>query len=343
MMELYLDSADLNEIKEVFKLGFLDGLTTTPTFMHRHGITDIDGTILELSKIVPVLQIEALGDTAEEIVTEAHRLLDLGLDKERTVFKIPASIEATRACKMLRDEDIMVNIHLVYNLQQAYMAMSAGATYVCVLVGRMQDQGYDALKLIEDCVYVVDHYGYDSKIMFSSVRHPEHVKNALELGAHCCTIPWKVMKQMNTNNFTTIGTQQFVAHTRQMTMRVRDVIQKGVNPVVRVDSTVNEAIVEMTKSGMGVVSIVDENGEIAGVFTDGDLRRHLNEDSEAILSKKMSDFNLFEPISVDVDDLLKTATTIFKEKQIDNIIVLDNKEPVGILDVQDLVKLEVLD
>jgi len=342
-MELYLDSADVKEIKEVFKLGFLDGLTTTPTFMHRHGITDIDGTILELSKIVPVLQIEALGDTAEEIVEEAHRLLGLGLDKKKTVFKIPASIEAARACKMLRDEDIMVNIHLVYNLQQAYMAMSAGATYVCVLVGRMQDQGYDALKLIEDCVNVVDHYGYDSKIMFSSVRHPEHVKNALELGAHCCTIPWKVMKQMNSNNFTDIGTQQFVAHTRQMTMRIKDVMRPGVNPVISLDDTVNEAIIEMTRSGLGAVSVVDENGKIAGVFTDGDLRRKLNEHGKNILSMKMKEFRMHEPLAVDADDLLKKAASMFKEKEIDNIIVLDNQKPVGMLDIQDLVRLEVLD
>lgn len=342
-MELYLDSADINEIREVFKLGFLDGLTTTPTFMHRHGITDIDGTIVELSKMVPVLQIESLGDNAEEIVAEAHRLLALGLDKKRTVFKIPASVEAAKACKMLRDEDIMVNIHLVYNLQQAYMAMAAGANYVCVLVGRMQDQGYDALQLIQDCVETVDHYGYDSKIMFSSVRHPEHVKNALHLGAHCCTIPWRVMKQMNTNNFTTIGTQEFISHTRQMTMKVKEALQQNVNPVITVDNTVNEAIVAMTKSGMGAVSIVDGKGEIAGIFTDGDLRRHLSEDGELMMTKKMSDFKLFEPISVDGDDLLLNATTIFKEKQVDNIIVLENRKPIGMLDIQDLVKLEVLD
>ena len=90
-MELYLDSADLNEIKEAFELGFIKGLTTTPTFMHRHGVTDIDALIVELSKIVPVLQIEALGDTAEEVVAEAERQLALGLDKDTTVFKIPVS------------------------------------------------------------------------------------------------------------------------------------------------------------------------------------------------------------------------------------------------------------
>src|SRR5690349_23865753 len=83
-MELYLDSADLNEIEEAFKLGFLTGLTTTPTFMHRGGVTDIDGLIVELSKIVPVLQIEALGDTAEDVLKEAKRQLALGLDPKKT-------------------------------------------------------------------------------------------------------------------------------------------------------------------------------------------------------------------------------------------------------------------
>ena len=93
-MELYLDSANLREIEEGFKLGFLNGLTTTPTFMQREGITVIDGMIVKLSKMVPVLQIEALGNTAEEVVKEAKRQLDLGLDPARTVFKIPVSLEA---------------------------------------------------------------------------------------------------------------------------------------------------------------------------------------------------------------------------------------------------------
>ena len=87
-MELYLDSANLKEIEEGFKLGFLNGLTTTPTFMQREGITDIDGMIVKLSKMVPVLQIEALGDTAEDVLKEAQRQLALGLDPTKTVFKL---------------------------------------------------------------------------------------------------------------------------------------------------------------------------------------------------------------------------------------------------------------
>src|ERR1043166_2204976 len=116
-MELYLDSANLKEIEEGFRLGFLDGLTTTPTFMQREGISDIDGTIVRLSKMVPVLQIEALGDTAEDVLREADRLLALGLDVTKTVFKIPVALEGVRACRLLRNKGYLVNVHLVYTLQ----------------------------------------------------------------------------------------------------------------------------------------------------------------------------------------------------------------------------------
>src|SRR5580700_4914824 len=247
-MELYLDSANLKEIEEGFKLGFLDGLTTTPTFMQREGITDIDGTILRLSKMVPVLQIEALGNSAEEVLKEAHRQLDLGLDPKKTVFKLPVSLEAVRACYLLRKEGLLVNVHLVYTLQQAYMAMHAGATYVCPLVGRLQDQGHDALALIEQCVDAVYNYGYPTKIMFSSVRHNEHVRNAINIGVHTITIPLKILKSLTDNNFTTLGTEQFIKDTRLMTVRVREAIN-GVNPVVKADSKLSDAIIKMTEYG----------------------------------------------------------------------------------------------
>ena len=210
-MELYLDSANLKEIEEGFRLGFLDGLTTTPTFMHREGITDINGMIVKLAKIAPVLQIEALGQTAEDVVLETQRLLALGLDPTKTVFKVPVSLEAVRACYLLRKQGLLVNVHLVYTLQQAYMAMHAGATYVCPLVGRLQDQGHDALALIEQCVEAVDRYGYPTKIMFSSVRHHEHVRNAINIGVHTITIPLKVLKSLTDNHFTTIGRNSFYA------------------------------------------------------------------------------------------------------------------------------------
>jgi TalC/MipB family fructose-6-phosphate aldolase len=334
-MELYLDSANLKEIEEGFKLGFLDGLTTTPTFMQREGITDIDGTIVKLSKIVPVLQIEALGDTAEDILKEAKRQLALGLDKNKTVFKIPVSLEGVRACKMLRNEGLLVNVHLVYTLQQAYMAMQAGATYVCPLVGRLQDQGHDALTLVEQCVDAVEYYGYDTKIMFSSVRTLEHVRNAINIGVHTITVPLKIMKQLTENNFTTVGTEQFIADTRLMTVRVKEAIN-GVNPLVQADTNITDAIVKMTEFGFGAITVVNKDNSVLGMFTDGTLRRIISEKGRDVLQKKLSDLTYNVPISVEAGALLNEAAGIFKRTNVDTLLVLDNGKPIGILDIQDM-------
>jgi transaldolase len=333
-MELYLDSADLKEIEEAFQLGFLNGLTTTPTFMHRGGVTDVDGLIVKLSKIVPVLQIEALGNNANEILAEAKRQLDLGLDPKKTVFKIPVSLEGVKACNLLRKEGLLVNVHLIYTLQQAYMAMHAGATYVCPLVGRLQDQGHDALDLVSQCVMAVDHYGYDTKIMFSSVRHAEHVRNAINVGVHTITAPWKVMKALTDNNLTALGTQQFVEHTKLMTVRVKDVVSSK-NPIVTSDTSVTDALVKMTEYGFGSITVTKDS-QVVGVFTDGDLRRKLQESGREILTKKIGEFEYKQPVSIDSDALLNDAADLFKKTKVDTILVTEGGKPVGMLDIQDL-------
>lgn len=334
-MELYLDSANLKEIEEGFKLGFLNGLTTTPTFMQREGITDIDGMIVKLSKIVPVLQIEALGDTAEDVLKEAERQIALGLDPKKTVFKIPVSLEGVRACSLLRSKGYMVNVHLVYTLQQAYMAMHAGANYVCPLVGRLQDQGHDALDLVDQIVSAVNHYGYDTKVMFSSVRTMEHIRNALNLGVHTITVPLKILKSLTENHFTTIGTDQFIRDTRLMTVKVKEALN-GINPLVEANTILADAIVKMTEFGFGAITVVNADGSLKGVFTDGDLRRKLQADGRDVLSKKVGDFLFGNAVSIEASALLNDAATLFKQTKVDTILVTDNGKPVGMLDIQDL-------
>ncbi|HRZ41214.1 MAG TPA: transaldolase family protein [Bacteroidales bacterium] len=334
-MELYLDSANIAEIEEATSLGIIAGLTTTPTFMHRDGVTDIDQLILKLAGMVPVLQVEALGETTDEIIREAERLIAIGLDPAHTVFKVPVSMEGIKACRILINKGYQVNIHLVYTLQQAYMALSAGATYVCPLVGRLQDEGHDALGLIRQCVEVVDRYRYPSKIMFSSVRNSEHVRNALNLGAHCCTIPWKVMQQLFRNHFTDIGTQQFFEHTRLMTLKVRQVISP-MAAVIPADQTILDALMIMTRSKFGAVSITDETGNLKGIFTDGDLRRLLEHEGEHILHKKLCELSLKMPVCIDADESLYNASLLFKAKKIDNIVVTEEDKPIGIMDIHDL-------
>ena len=334
-MELYLDSADRQEIEEAIGLGFIDGLTTTPTFMHRHGVEDVDAYLLELAELVPVLQVEALGDTASEIAAEARRQVDMGLDPSRTVFKIPVSLEGVKACARLADDGLLVNVHLVYTLQQAYMAMHAGAAYVCPLVGRLQDQGQDALSLVADAVDVVGRYGYPTRIMFSSVRHVEHVRNALQLGAHTVTVPFSILTRLTENVFTDVGTDQFRQHTRMLTKSVRDVVS-SVNPLVTADMELREAIVHMTEYGFGCITVVDADGTLVGVFTDGDLRRLLQHNGRDVLDRRMSDLDYADPITVDAGARLNEASQLFHRHKVDNLLVLDHGRPVGMLDIQDL-------
>jgi len=334
-MELYLDSANLQEIEEAFELGFIDGLTTTPTFMHRDGVTDLDGMIVKLAHIVPVLQVEALGETADEIEKEAHRILNLGLDSNQTVFKIPISLEGAKACKRLITQGLKVNMHLIYTMQQAYIALSAGATYVCPLVGRLQDQGHDALSLVAQCVEAVDRYQYPSKIMFSSVRHAEHVRNAINLGVHACTIPWKVLKNLTQNHFTDIGAKQFFEHTRMMTLTVADVIRPQ-KSIIHKDQRVLDALVEMTVSKLGAVTVVDDHNYIQGIFTDGDLRRHLQEKGEHFLQEPLSHLPTSQPLTIDADTTLLEASELFKTQKVDTLIVTRNSTPIGMMDIHDL-------
>jgi TalC/MipB family fructose-6-phosphate aldolase len=340
-MDLYLDSVDFKEIEAAFDFGFVKGLTTTPTFMHRHGITDIDGAIVKLSGMVPELQVEALGETPDAILAEAERILQLPLKRE-PVFKVPISNEGVKACKRLADRGHRVNVHLIYTLNQAYMAMEAGAAFICPLAGRMQDQGHDAIQLFEQCVDVIAAHGYSSKVMFSSVRHPEHVRQALLVGAHVCTMPFSVMKNLCENTLTAAGTAQFREHTTLMTTRVRDVI-RAANPVCETGETLSSAMVKMTESRLGTITLVDAKGGVAGVFTDGDLRRKLQAHGRQILDKTLGEIGFSQnPITVDREALLNEAVKLFKQHEVDSIIVADGKKPCGVLDIQDLVKLGLL-
>lgn len=340
-MELYLDSVDFREIEAALDYGFIKGLTTTPTFMHRHGITDIDGAIVKLSGMVSELQVEALGDTPEEILAEAERILALPLERE-PVFKVPISNAGVKACNRLVANGHRVNVHLIYTLNQAYMALAAGASFVCPLAGRLQDQGHDAIKLYEQCVEVINRYGYDAKVMFSSVRHAEHVRQAMLAGVHVCTAPFSVIQKLCENSLTALGTAQFREHTALMTLRVGELIRPE-NPVCADNETLSAAMLKMTESRLGLVTLVNKDGTVVGVFTDGDLRRRLQEGGRTILDKTIREIGYSkDPITLGRFSLLDEAVRLFEKNQVDSIVVVDEGKPIGVLDIQDLVKQGIL-
>ncbi|MBN1149599.1 CBS domain-containing protein [candidate division WOR-3 bacterium] len=339
-MRIFLDSVDFKEIEDAFGLGILKGLTTTPTFMHRKGITDINSAIVKLSGMVPELHVEALGKTSDEIIEKAHELLSLPLSR-KPVFKIPISNHSIKACTRLVSEGNTVNIHLVYTLNQGYLAMEAGASYVCPLVGRLHDQGHDAVSLVADLVETTEKYGYDTQIMVSSVRHAEHVRQALLAGAHVCTVPYSVLMSLSENSLTSAGTSKFYEHTKLMTLKVKDVI-RDYNPICKKSDMLVDALVKMTESRLGAISVVGEDGKLLGIFTDGDLRRMIKEKDKSVVNCKMSDFNYTKPATISANALLYEAVNFFSTHEFDNLIVVENELPAGILDIQDLVKLGLI-
>ncbi len=335
-MELYLDSANPNEISAAFNLGIFYGLTTTPTFLQRQGVANVDAWLLETSKHVPVIQVEALGSSASEIVAEAHRLLALGMPRETTVFKIPVSLHGVEACARLSKEGIMTNVHLIYTPQQAYMAMNSGATYVCPLVGRLQDQGTDALALVDSIVAFKERHGYASKVMFSSVRHSEHVRNAMDLGVDAVTVPWSVAQQLPNNHLTSLGTAQFDEDHRRMTVRVADVLRPD-QAILSPDTPVRDALVAMTVSGLGAV-VLAEQGRAVGLFTDGDLRRLMERQGTLDVHASLrSAHALRAPHAVASSALLNDAYRRFAETKVDQLLVEDESgKALGLIDIQDL-------
>jgi transaldolase len=150
------------------------------------------------------------------------------------------------------------------------------------------------------------------------------------------------MKNLCENTLTALGTAQFREHTQLMTTRVKDVI-RAANPVCQTSDTLTNAMVKMTESRLGVVTLVDAAGAVAGVFTDGDLRRKLQSDGRGILDKSFATIGFSKsPLTIDRDSLLNDAVKVFKKAEVDSIVVVNGTKPVGVLDVQDLIKLGLL-
>jgi CBS domain-containing protein len=230
----------------------------------------------------------------------------------------------------------MTNVHLIYTPQQAYMAMNSGATYVCPLVGRLQDQGTDALALVDSIVAFKERHGYASKVMFSSVRHSEHVRNAMDLGVDAVTVPWSVAQQLPNNHLTSLGTAQFDEDHRRMTVRVADVLRPD-QAILSPDTPVRDALVAMTVSGLGAV-VLAEQGRAVGLFTDGDLRRLMERQGTLDVHASLrSAHALRAPHAVASSALLNDAYRRFAETKVDQLLVEDESgKALGLIDIQDL-------
>src|SRR4030042_6632724 len=190
-MKLFIDTADLNEIKEIAAWGILDGVTTNPTLLARCGrsFQDIIDEIFDL--VDGPISLEVLSEKAEDMVTEAKQIVSKIPQKYRknVAIKIPMTPEGLKAVKALCKEKIKTNVTLVFSANQALLAAKAGATYVSPFIGRLDDIGQEGMQVIEEIMDIFCNYDIETEVIVASIRHPIHVIEAARLGADIATVP----------------------------------------------------------------------------------------------------------------------------------------------------------
>src|SRR5688572_29585123 len=206
-MKFFLDTANIDEIRDAASTGILDGITTNPTLISKEG-NPFEEQLLKICSIVdgPV-SAETVSIQASGMVEEGRHLAKL---HRNIVIKCPMTREGLKATKMLSGEGIRVNVTLIFSAPQALMAAKAGATFISPFVGRLDDIGQDGMALIRDIVGILDNYDYKAEVLVASVRHPIHVVQAGLLGADICTLPAKVFDQMLKHPLTDRGVEQFL-------------------------------------------------------------------------------------------------------------------------------------
>lgn len=207
MMKLFLDTANIEEIREAWEWGVIDGVTTNPSLVSKEG-KKFEDVLREVCRIVdgPV-NAEVVSTSLEGMLKEGRALARLN---RRIVVKLPMTVEGLKAAKKLSSESIKTNVTLVFSPNQALLAAKAGATFVSPFIGRMDDVGNEGMQIVGDIVTMYSHYSYRTEVLVASVRHPIHVIQAAKLGAHIATLPFGVLKWMTKHPLTDNGLERFL-------------------------------------------------------------------------------------------------------------------------------------
>ncbi len=211
-MEFFIDTGNIEEIKEAYSWGFVDGVTTNPSLVAKEGINQTT-LITDIAKIVDgPISAEVISLDAQGMLKEAYELAKIN---KNIVIKLPMTKDGMIACKELSENNIKTNITLIFSANQALLAAKNGATYVSPFLGRLEDIGQSGLVLITEIKEIFDNFGFPTKILSASVRHPDHVKNVALLGSDVATIPFKVMKALFAHPLTDKGIKQFLDDHKQ--------------------------------------------------------------------------------------------------------------------------------
>ncbi|MEI8172980.1 MAG: fructose-6-phosphate aldolase [Deltaproteobacteria bacterium] len=212
-MKFFIDTANIQEIKEGIDLGMVDGVTTNPSLIakEKRGFEEVVKEILDT--VDGPVSLEVVSLDARSMLKEGKKLAKLG---ENAVIKIPLTTEGLKATRLLAAEGIRVNQTLVFSPLQALLAAKAGAAYVSPFVGRLDDVSHDGMEIVEQIIAIYDNYGFETEIIVASVRHPRHVLEAALMGADIATIPLKVIAQLAKHPLTDQGIELFLTDWKKV-------------------------------------------------------------------------------------------------------------------------------
>lgn len=206
-MQFFIDTANLDEIKAAMDMGLVDGVTTNPSLMSKEA-SDWREIASEICRLVPgPVSLEVISLDAEGMVREARDLVQYG---PNVVVKVPMTGEGLKAVRILKSMDIETNVTLVFSAAQALLAAKAGAAYVSPFLGRLDDVGQDGMELVQQILTIYANYGFSTRIIAASVRHPLHVLDAALAGAHIATVPYKILAQLLNHPLTDKGIAAFL-------------------------------------------------------------------------------------------------------------------------------------
>ena len=216
-MRIFLDTANIDQIKQAAKLGVISGVTTNPSLVSKEGLADYKAVVKEICSIIsgPV-SAEVLAEDAQTMIEQAR---DISTWAPNVAIKVPVTTDGLEAISILAKEKIKINMTLCFSLNQAILGALAGAAYVSPFVGRLDDIGHNGMELVRDIVDVFNKYNFSTQVIAASLRHPQHCVAAAKAGAHIATVPYKVLMQMIHHPLTDIGIDRFLSDWKQVSQR----------------------------------------------------------------------------------------------------------------------------
>ncbi|HSE40610.1 MAG TPA: fructose-6-phosphate aldolase [Acidobacteriota bacterium] len=206
-MKIFIDTANLKEIREAQAMGILDGVTTNPSLISKESFSDYREGLKEICKLVPgPVSAEVVGTRFEEMVEEGRSLAKIA---DNIVVKVPINMEGLKVIKKLSSEGIRINVTLIFSPTQALLSAKAGAAFVSPFIGRLDDIATEGMDLIHQLVTIFDNYDIETEILAASIRHPVHVVQAAIAGADIATMPFNVLDKLLNHPLTDLGAEKF--------------------------------------------------------------------------------------------------------------------------------------